>query len=250
VSEIFPILNLDSFRSEGNGLESSNKENRGQAMPGSGAEKGKSVSDSFFHSDEKSNDDYSREIIDKSIQKTAENQGIIKKDIYDKFTGRKEDPKDKENKSKNSKKITPEQEKEISELEKRDHEVKTHENAHKSAGGSLVHGAAAYSYTTGPDGKQYAIGGEVKIDMSYDAQNPRETIQKMEQVKRAALAPAEPSAQDRSVASAASDIEQQAGSEIRAQSGHDAPKNPVNVISKYKKQSMLASKSNSINKRF
>lgn len=81
--------------------------------------------------------------------------------------------------------------------------------AHLAAGGGLVRGGANYTYEIGPDGKQYAVGGEVKIDMSVNPDDPEGAIQKMQQVRRAALAPADPSPQDRSVAQQASNIEAQ-----------------------------------------
>lgn len=86
--------------------------------------------------------------------------------------------------------------------------VISHENAHKSAGGQYA-GSAHYSYTTGPDGKRYISGGEVSIDLST-GKTPEETIAKMQQVRRAALAPADPSGQDVSVAAKASMIEMRA----------------------------------------
>ncbi|SDH87347.1 SprA-related family protein [Pseudomonas flavescens] len=91
---------------------------------------------------------------------------------------------------------------EIAELANRDREVRTHEQAHAAVGG--VHaGAPTYSYTRGPDGKRYASSGEVSIDVGAVANDPQATLSKMQIVIRAALAPAEPSAQDRSVASQA-----------------------------------------------
>ena len=90
----------------------------------------------------------------------------------------------------------------ISELANRDREVRAHEQAHAAVGG--VHaGSPSYTYTQGPDGKRYASGGEVSIDVGAVANDPQATLTKMEIVIRAALAPAEPSAQDRSVASQA-----------------------------------------------
>ncbi|OLU34166.1 hypothetical protein BVH03_03095 [Pseudomonas sp. PA15(2017)] len=90
----------------------------------------------------------------------------------------------------------------ISELANRDREVRAHEQAHAAVGG--VHaGAPTYTYTQGPDGKRYAAGGEVSLDVGAVANDPQATLTKMEIVIRAALAPAEPSAQDRSVASQA-----------------------------------------------
>ena len=89
----------------------------------------------------------------------------------------------------------------IDELKKRDAEVRTHEQAHANTGGQYA-GAPQYEYTTGPDGKRYATGGEVSIDVSEE-DTPEDTIRKMQQVKAAALAPAEPSAQDLRVAAEA-----------------------------------------------
>ena len=90
----------------------------------------------------------------------------------------------------------------IERLKQRDREVREHERAHATAGGSIA-GSPSFTFVTGPDGKQYAVGGEVSIDVSPVPGNPQATIRKMEQVKRAALAPANPSGQDRRVASQA-----------------------------------------------
>lgn len=103
---------------------------------------------------------------------------------------------------------------EVADLKVRDSEVRAHELAHVMAGGSLVRKGASYQYTTGPDGKRYAVGGEVSIDISPVEDDPSATITKMEQVKRAALAPAEPSSQDRSVAATAAQNEAEARQEL------------------------------------
>ncbi|WP_018982273.1 putative metalloprotease CJM1_0395 family protein [Salinimonas chungwhensis] len=103
-------------------------------------------------------------------------------------------------------------EQKVAELEKRDREVRIHEEAHRAAGGQYA-SAPQYEYTTGPDNKRYATGGEVSIDVSKE-KTPAETIQKMEQVRKAALAPAEPSSQDRKVASEAAQAIAQARSEL------------------------------------
>jgi hypothetical protein len=100
----------------------------------------------------------------------------------------------------------------VRELKQRDAEVKAHEQAHMAAGGGLVQGAASYTYEKGPDGGMYAVGGEVKIDTS-PARTPEQTIRKAQQIRRAALAPAQPSGTDRAVAAAASQMEAQARAE-------------------------------------
>jgi len=103
----------------------------------------------------------------------------------------------------------------ISELAARDREVRAHEQAHAAIGGRYA-GAPQYTYQRGPDGVSYAVGGEVSIDVS-EAATPQETILKMQVVRRAALAPAEPSSQDRRVASRAASIEAQARQDLNVE---------------------------------
>lgn len=90
----------------------------------------------------------------------------------------------------------------IRELAQRDREVRQHELAHKSAAGSAA-GAISFDYQRGPDGRLYAVGGEVEIRLSSSSSDPAEMQRYAEQILRAALAPAEPSGQDRQVAAQA-----------------------------------------------
>ena len=92
----------------------------------------------------------------------------------------------------------------VNELKRVDAETRTHERAHIAAGREFVRGGASYQYKTGPDGRRYAVGGEVSIDTSDVPDNPEATAEKMDVVRRAALAPANPSPQDRAAASQAS----------------------------------------------
>jgi len=101
----------------------------------------------------------------------------------------------------------------ISALHKRDQEVRTHEAAHAAVGGSVT-GAPSYSFERGPDGKNYAINGEVSVDLSPVAGDPRATIAKMQKVHAAALAPINPSSQDKQVAAAATQAIAAAQSDI------------------------------------
>lgn len=143
----------------------------------------------------------------------------------DKQKDRKEISEESKVKSKNnsaSQDLTEEEEKQVKELKQIDAEVRRHEQAHLAAGGSLVRGGASFSYQRGPDGQQYAVSGEVNIEMAPVDGDPEATIQKMQQVKSAALAPAEPSAQDRSVASRASSIEAQARSEMLSEQSNSS----------------------------
>ncbi|MFT5728574.1 MAG: hypothetical protein ACI8PB_002728 [Desulforhopalus sp.] len=101
----------------------------------------------------------------------------------------------------------------LTKLKARDVEVRTHEQAHLSAAGGYATGGASFSYQKGPDGQSYAVGGEVGIDLSQES-DPSATIQKMQTVKRAALAPASPSSTDRQVAAQAEAIAAQARQEV------------------------------------
>ncbi len=87
-------------------------------------------------------------------------------------------------------------------LQARDREVRSHEQAHIAAGGQYVRSGASFQYEIGPDGKRYAVAGEVSIDVSEE-KDPRATIRKMNIVRRAALAPVHPSSKDRAVAAQA-----------------------------------------------
>ncbi len=99
-------------------------------------------------------------------------------------------------------KLSTDEKKQVKELKARDQEVRSHENAHLAASGGNAIGGPAFVYQTGPDGQQYAVGGHVNIDTGQEA-TPEETVTKMASVLAAAMAPAEPSSQDISVASKA-----------------------------------------------
>ena len=102
----------------------------------------------------------------------------------------------------------------IAKLRARDQEVRAHEQAHAAAAGGLATGGATFTFQQGPDGRQYAVGGEVNIDTSPVPGDPEATIRKARQIRAAALAPTEPSAQDRAVAASASALEAQAKLEL------------------------------------
>ncbi len=110
----------------------------------------------------------------------------------------------------------------VRQLQSRDLTVRTHESAHVGAGGGVITSSAHFTYQKGPDGRNYAIGGEVGIDSSPVAGNPGATLTKMAQVKAAALAPAQPSPADLSVASAATQIEAQARLELARNQAYQA----------------------------
>lgn len=107
------------------------------------------------------------------------------------------------------------EQREVDQLKSRDREVRAHEQAHAAVGGQYA-GSPSYDFETGPDGQQYAVGGEVSIDISKES-DPADTIDKMQQVRAAALAPAEPSPQDFRVASEANRLAGEARAELAQQ---------------------------------
>jgi hypothetical protein len=110
--------------------------------------------------------------------------------------------------------LTLQEQAKVQQLKQRDLEVKAHEQAHLNAAGSLAVSGASFTYTTGPNGVRYATGGEVSIDTSQVANDPAATIRKADIIRRAALAPMNPSPQDYSVASQATEMAAQARSEL------------------------------------
>ncbi len=124
----------------------------------------------------------------------------------------------------------------VNRLRARDAEVAAHENAHVAAAGPYARGGANYSYQTGPDGKRYRVGGHVNIDISEE-RDPRATIQKAQVIYRAALAPAEPSNQDRSVASAAKQMEARAREQLANEEKSNSMSNTKQALDAYEKTS-------------
>lgn len=109
----------------------------------------------------------------------------------------------------------------LSELRARDAEVRAHERAHVAAAGPYANGGPTFEYQTGPDGRQYAVGGEVSIDTSPVPGDPEATVRKAQTIKRAALAPSDPSAQDRQVAAQAAQLEAQARQQANAEKAEE-----------------------------
>ncbi|OYY93385.1 MAG: hypothetical protein B7Y41_11470 [Hydrogenophilales bacterium 28-61-23] len=120
--------------------------------------------------------------------------------------------------------LSPAQQQQVQKLKQIDQKVRAHEAAHMAAGAGLT-GGANLEYVRGPDGRQYAVAGEVSIDTSA-AQTPEQTIEKAKRIQAAALAPADPSSQDRSVAAQAAQMATQAQAELnRTRRDGDAESN-------------------------
>lgn len=109
--------------------------------------------------------------------------------------------------------FTPDELAQIAKLAARDREVRLHEAQHQAAAGALAVGGVQYTYQTGPDGKLYAVGGEVRMNFSAGS-TPMETISRAAQMRAAATAPANPSGQDLAVAAQAAQMEAQARQEL------------------------------------
>ena len=112
--------------------------------------------------------------------------------------------------------LTPEQQRQVAELQQIDRTVRAHEQAHLAAGRGVITSAANFSYTYGPDGRQYAVGGEVGIDTSAE-KKPEANIDKGVRIQAAALAPKDPSPQDYRVASIGGQLEAQGRSDLAQQ---------------------------------
>lgn len=123
-----------------------------------------------------------------------------------------QDEKGDKNSQNTTKELSKSEEQQVSKLESRDAEVRAHEAAHVAAGAGVVSGGASFEYQIGPDGKQYAVGGEVPIDTSKGS-TPDDTINKAQQIQAAAMAPADPSPTDYRVAATAAMMEIRARAE-------------------------------------
>ena len=154
-----------------------------------------------------------------AIQEKAEKENSTISDASEQERGDSQSPEqdeprnanseqDNQNNDANSIEVFRDQQ-EIRQLQKRDQEVRAHEQAHDAAGGAYT-SSPSYGFEVGPDGKKYAVSGEVSVDLSPIEGNPKATIAKMQKIKTAALAPANPSIQDTKVAAAAQAIITQA----------------------------------------
>lgn len=109
--------------------------------------------------------------------------------------------------------LSDEERLQVEKLRARDAEVRAHEMAHLAAAGGYAKSGARYQYQVGPDGQQYAVGGEVALDIGKEA-SPEATSAKARVIQAAATAPASPSAQDLRVAAKAAMMAAEATAEM------------------------------------
>jgi hypothetical protein len=112
--------------------------------------------------------------------------------------------------------LTPEEQRKVAELKAIDRNVRAHEAAHLAAAQGLATSGASYSYVYGPDGKQYATGGEVSINTSAE-DKPQANIDKGRRIRAAAMAPRDPSPQDYRVAGAGDKLAADGRAELATQ---------------------------------
>ena len=120
-------------------------------------------------------------------------------ELYNAEQNTNSNSEDQASNNSNKEELTQQEKQEVAELKTTDAEVKAHENAHKAAAAGLRTSAPNYEYETGPDGKKYAVAGDVNISYQTSS-DPEVNLKNAQQLKAAALAPAEPSSQDRKVA--------------------------------------------------
>lgn len=133
---------------------------------------------------------------------------------------------DKNAGQKNIGELSLEEQRIVSELQAADTNVRAHEAAHMAAGGGLT-SPASYTYERGPDNKMYAVAGEVGISTS-EGNTPQESLNKAQTIRRAALAPADPSPQDLKVAAQAASMEMSARAQIMQEKMAQNSQNPNN----------------------
>jgi hypothetical protein len=109
--------------------------------------------------------------------------------------------------------LSEEDQRTVEALQRRDQAVRAHEAAHMAAAGGYAAGGPSYTTQQGPDGRSYAIGGEVPLDMSAE-RTPEATLRKAQTIRAAAMAPADPSGADKAIAGAAAQMAQSAQAAI------------------------------------
>ena len=116
----------------------------------------------------------------------------------------------------------------------RDAVVRSHEKAHLSALGPYAASLVDYSTVKGADGRAYATGGSIKVDLSPVPGDPEASLRKARAVLAAAEAPGDPSAADRAVAAKAYRLMRDAARELRSErTGSDGTPPPLGSFEAY-----------------
>lgn len=91
--------------------------------------------------------------------------------------------------------LTSQEKTAVDRLRQRDAQVRQEEQAHAAAAGAAA-GPISYTYATGPDGRQYAVGGSVSVRISNPSGDPAEHARAASRLSHAANAAHNPSAAD------------------------------------------------------
>lgn len=90
----------------------------------------------------------------------------------------------------------------LEDLKKRDAEVRQHEQGHMAMLGGYAIGGPMFTYQAGPDGRAYAVGGSVNVDMSSTGSDAADSAKAL-RIRAAASGVGDMSAADMSVAAQA-----------------------------------------------
>lgn len=88
----------------------------------------------------------------------------------------------------------------LEKFKKTDAQIRSHEQVHATIGHTTS--PISYTYQQGPDGKMYAVGGSVRLDVSIP-DDPKAASFKLDQIARAASGPSNPSGADIAIATQA-----------------------------------------------
>ncbi len=113
-----------------------------------------------------------------------------------------------------------------SELRQIDGAVRAHEHTHLALAGPYAQSAASYVTIRGPDGRSYAVGGSVKVDLQPVRGDPEATIRKARAIIRAAFGPHTPSGADMRVAAEAYRMERMAHQEMEEEQAGETSTEP------------------------
>lgn len=124
----------------------------------------------------------------------------------------------------------------LGKLQGADMRVKSHEQRHLAVLGGLAASGINYNYIIGPNGRRFAVGGSIAVDLEPVHGNPRATIDKAQRLRAAAFAVGDSSIADKRVAAKAYRMEQEAREELKKNmesSGASAGRSlePASIIS-------------------
>ncbi len=131
---------------------------------------------------------------------------------------------------------------EVMALKQMDRSVRRHEQTHMRTAQNLSVGTPTFEYAIGPDGKKYAIGGEVNVNFSIVDEDPRATVEKALRIQRTALAPSDPSPKDFQSANEARIMENKARRKLAREELKELDDNTDENISKTMPKDLLINK--------